>query len=153
MANRDVPQMTAIGLSIGFRGNESGHQRQTPRRVRGQLQVNEGGLDASVPQRPAQVIQRDPVEKHVPGKTVSQRVGPNAPALRDLASLSGPKGCLLHPPPDRDPGHLDQPALANGPETGGRGQGGLQLRMDWNHPGLSSPALPDNQCGSVRVQV
>ena len=85
----------------------------------------------------------------MPGKAVPQRMRPNNTAQRELANLSGPADRLLHPPPDRDPGRLDQPALANRPETGGRGQGGLQFRMDGDHPGLSSLALPDNQCGSV----
>ena len=70
-------------------------------------------------------------------KTGPQRAGPNTAALGELASLSGPTDRLLHPPPSRDPGHLDQPALATSPETGGRGQRRLQLRMDRDHPGIA----------------
>ena len=81
-------------------------------------------------QPPAEVIQRNPVEQHVPRKAVPQRMGPTTPALGDLAGLCGPKDRLLHPRPDSDPGHIDQPALPNGPETGGGGQGRLQFRMD-----------------------
>ena len=42
--------------------------------------------------------------------------GPDTlPALGNLASLSGPKDRLLHPPPDRDPGNFYEPALADCP--------------------------------------
>ena len=86
-------------------------------------------------------------------KALTKRMGPNTSTLGNLASLSGPKDRLLHPPPDRDPGHIDQPALANGPETGGRGQGRLQLRMDRDHPVLSPFALPDDQGRAVLIEV
>ena len=56
----------------------------------------------------------------MPCKTGPQRAGPDTPALGNSDSLSGPKDRLLHPPPERYSGHLDQPALASGPETGGR---------------------------------
>ena len=142
---------TSTKDALFFRGLRD--RCQTPRRVRRQLQVNEGGLDAAVSQPQAQVVQRNSVEQHVPGKAVPQRVGPNTSPPGGLAGLSGPKDRLLHPLPDRDPGHIDQPALANCPGTGGCGQGRLQLRMDRDHPGLASLALPDDQRGSVRVQV
>ena len=86
-------------------------------------------------------------------ETVADGVDPNTPAMMDLASLGGPKGRLLHPPPGRHPGHIDQPALANCPETGGRGQGRLQLRMDRDHPVLSPLALPDDQGRAVLIEV
>ena len=93
------------------------------------------------------------MEQHVPRKAVPQRVGPNTPALGNLASLSGPKDRLLHPPPDRYSGHIDQPALPNGPEAGGGGQGHLQFRMDPDRPGLSSLALTDDQGRAVLIEV
>ena len=120
VANRDVPQLAAIRLITRRRVNESGDRCQTPRRVRSQLQVNEGGLDPAVAQPPAEVVERNPVVQHMPGKAVPQRMGPDTPALGNLASLRGPEDRLLHPPPDRYSGHIDQPALADCPETGGR---------------------------------
>ena len=89
----------------------------------------------------------------MPRKAVPQRMGPNTSPLGELASISTPKDRLLHPPSDRHPGHIDQPALANGPETGDRGQVGLELRMDRDHPGLATLALTDDQGRSVRIQV
>ena len=86
-------------------------------------------------------------------ETVADSVDPNTPAMMDLASLGGPKDRLLHPPPDGDPGYLDQLTLANGPEPGCRGQGCLQLRMDRDHQGLSSLALPDDQGRAVLIEV
>ena len=47
---------------------ESGYRRQIPRRIRGQLQVNQGGMNPAVAQPPADVVQRDSVEQHMPGK-------------------------------------------------------------------------------------
>ena len=64
----------------------------------------------------------------MPGKTVPQCVGPDTPAVGNLASLSGPTDRLLHPPPDRYSRHINQSALPNGPEAGGHGQGRLQFR-------------------------
>ena len=37
----------------------------------------------------AEVIQRNPVEQHMPVETMPQRVGSDTAALGDLASLSG----------------------------------------------------------------
>ena len=59
------------------------------RTVRRQFQVDQGGLNSPVAQPPAQVVQRDSVERHMPGKTMPQRVGPDIPTLGDLANLSG----------------------------------------------------------------
>ena len=56
---------------------------------RRQFQVDQGGLNSPVAQPPAQVVQRDSVERHMPGKTMPQRVGPDIPTLGDLANLSG----------------------------------------------------------------
>ena len=75
--------------------------------------------DPSTSQPPTRVVKRNPIEQHLPGKTMPQRVGPNTSAMTELDALCGPKNRLLHLPPDRHAGHFDQSALANDPETGG----------------------------------
>ena len=93
-----------------------------------------------VPQLLAQVVQRNPLEQHVPGIAVPQRVGPYTPP-----ALCGPKDRLLHPPPDRHAGHFDQSALADDPETGG---GHYTLYFGGpSHP--AEPSYDFGACSSV----
>ena len=90
MAKHGVPpELPAMRLPIQHQGNGSRHRGQIPRRVRSQLQINQRGLDPAVAQPPAQVVQRDSVEQHVPGIAVPQRVGSNTRTLGELAGLSG----------------------------------------------------------------
>ena len=78
-------------------GHQPRHRCQTSPGVRRQLQVNEGGLDPSTPQPPSQVVQRNPVEQHVPGKAVPQRMGPNTSGPRGFGRLQWPVGPLVVP--------------------------------------------------------
>ena len=135
-------------LPIRRRGYESWDRCQASRRVRSQLQVNQGGLDSSVAQPPAQVVQRGSVEQHMPGKTMPQRVGPNTSTLWDSDSLSGPKDRLLYPLPDRYLGHIDQPALPNGPEAGGGGHVSAICSSGWT---VTTRALCPLPCRTTRV--
>ena len=92
-----------------------GHRRQTTGRVRHHLQVHQRGLHAGVSQPPAEVIERYPAQQQVASITVPQGVGPDVPAVGQLASVNRPQRRLLDPPPGRGPGNADQCLLPTAP--------------------------------------
>ena len=130
-------------------GMNQGTDARLPDWGRSQFQVNERGLDPSVFQPPAQVVQLNPVEQHMPRKAVPQRVCPkkHGPERYGQPQWPGRTACCTHLQTVTRETSISLPWLTV-PKLVASGQGGLQLRMDRDHPGLSSLALPDNQCGS-----
>ena len=129
---RSNPCAEADGRAERSCSKISGHRRQTARRVRRQLQVNQRGLDAGVSQPPAEVIQRDTVQQQVTGVAVPERVSADTPAGVQLAGVRGPPRRLLYPPPGRSPGNADQGAASHRAVTGGRDEGRLKFGMHRN---------------------